>query len=88
MPYFASMTQSQDNLHDTAFPKVKHTQSAARLCFYHKLRNSKSFLSVFLSLWWIRKKMIQWLDLVDLDLISCMDLSKVIIYKEQNNIIF
>lgn len=32
--------------------------------------------------------MIQCLDLVDLDLISHVDLSKVLIYKEQNNIIF
>lgn len=52
------MTLSQDNLHDTALPKVKHTEPGVRLCFYHKLRNSqkKSFLSVFLSLWWIREK--------------------------------
>ena len=49
--------QSQDNLHDTAFPKVKHAEPYTRLSFYHKLRNSKkSFLSIFLSLWWIREK--------------------------------
>lgn len=51
-PYFASMTQSQDNLHDFAFPKVKHTEPGVRLCFYHKLRNrgEKSFLYIFKSL--------------------------------------
>lgn len=49
-PYFAATTQYQDNLHDTAFPKVKHTDPGARLCFYNK----RSSLSIFFK--WIGKK--------------------------------